>query len=295
MKLVSLSRRRSARACVAALGTFAALAAAPTASHAQKASDWPSQVKASYKLHFSAIGEVGTLNFQSNITPQGYVMNADAQVKIPLIYSWSSQSNATGQIQGEAPLPSTFNFKALGRPTIGSDKRQTISFDFKDRVAGNVVMDPAPSTGSSNYVPLKDGHTKDVVDPLGAMIMLTRVKGDANPCNRRLPIFDGKQRFDLVLSSAGKAAIPEAHPSGLPTQGYVCKVRYLPIGGYKNNDDTRRMVAQNGVQILFRSVPSANMVVPYQITVPTPAGTATMTLQRMDIVANGQKQIALVH
>ena len=52
-------------------------------------------------------------------------------------------------------------------------------------------------------MPLREQHLKGVLDPLSAIMVLSR-GSSANPCDRRLPIFDGKERFDLVFSYKGE-------------------------------------------------------------------------------------------
>ena len=48
--------------------------------------------------------------------------------------------------------------------------------------------------------------------------------------------------------------------------------------------------------MLFRSpIPSANIYVPYRITIPTIAGSATLMSRNVEIVTSAQQQIALVH
>ena len=143
-------------------------------------------------------------------------------------------------------------------------------------------------------MPIKPEHLKSVIDPLTAVLVTTRAKG-GSPCGRRLAIFDGKQRFDLLTTPAGQQKVPEARPSGQPAIGYVCKVRYVPVAGYKDTEDFRSTINNSSAEIALRPVPSANLLVPYRITVATKWGTATMMLHRMDIVTPGQKQIALVH
>ena len=288
------------RAAVVAAMLFSAVSAAPISALAQRAptdqgAEWPSQVRAAYAISFGAFGEIGTFNFQSAMTPEGYALNAHADLKVPLLFTWASRMSSDGRVVGEKPQPSSYHFQAVARPVIGGERGQTIRMGFRDqKVVGLTSYPPSPAPGP-DYEPLTDASTHDVLDPLAAILAMAKVKGDANPCNRRLAIFDGRQRFDLVLTAAGQVRIPEVQPSGQPMIGPVCKVRYVPVAGYKNNDETRRLASQSGIEIAFRPVPSANLMVPYQITVPTVAGTATITLQRMDIVAPGQKQIALVH
>jgi hypothetical protein len=116
-----------------------------------------------------------------------------------------------------------------------------------------------------------------------------------NPCGRQLSIFDGKQRFDLFFTFNRQLRVKEAVPSGQPGVAFVCRVRYVPIAGHKNNEETQQMAAQTGIEIAFRPIPSANLLVPYEVTIPTFAGSARMTAQRIDIITPGMKQIALIH
>jgi hypothetical protein len=143
-------------------------------------------------------------------------------------------------------------------------------------------------------VPVKDQHLKDVLDPLSAVMALLR-GGMAQPCGRKLAIFDGKQRFDLLLSPRGQRRITETRPSGQPGLAFVCRVRYVPIAGYKMNEETKSMAESSGIEVALRPIPTANLLVPYEVTVPTIAGPAKLTSQRIEIETAGRGQIALVH
>jgi hypothetical protein len=132
-----------------------------------------------------------------------------------------------------------------------------------------------------------------VLDPLSAVMALTRAQS-SSPCGRKISIFDGKQRFDLLFSFRRRERVPETRPSGQPGIGYVCRVRYIPIAGHRNNDETRQMAGNTGIEVALRPVPSANLLIPYKITIPTIAGAAVLTSQRVDITTAGMRQIALV-
>ena len=105
----------------------------------------------------------------------------------------------------------------------------------------------------------------------------------ANPCDRRIPIFDGKERFDLVFSHKGEMKVTEQQPSGQPGIAHVCRVKYLPIAGHKVDSETRFMAANNEIEVALRPIPSANVFMPYQITIPTMAGSATIVSKRVEI------------
>jgi hypothetical protein len=74
---------------------------------------------------------------------------------------------------------------------------------------------------------------------------------------------------------------------------YVCRVKYLPIAGHKIDSVTEFMAANDNIEVALLPFPSANVFVPYQITVPTLAGSATLVSKRVDIAPLGGPRIAL--
>lgn len=280
--------------CKVKIAFVIAVAVIAGPAHAEQTHGWPTQVSATYAMSFTGLGDVGKFNFQARIEGTAYTVSGQAEVKIPMVYKWSGNLTGGGTLQGDEAKPSSYLFTSQGKPIIGAQKNNSIRFNYRDGMVTSVSIVPPSSPGGEGYVPLLPAHLKDAMDPLTAIIATSRAKG-ANPCGHRIPMFDGKQRFDLLMSPTGQQRVTEARPSGQPAIGYLCRVRYAPIGGYKSNEDTRHMMANNGVEVALRPVPSANLLVPYRIVVPTRLGTATMTLQRMEIVMPGQKQIALVH
>ena len=55
------------------------------------------------------------------------------------------------------------------------------------------------------------------------------------------------------------------------------------------------MASTDAIELSLRPIPSANVFVPYQITIPTIAGYATIVSKKIEIVLPGKPQIALTH
>ena len=72
-------------------------------------------------------------------------------------------------------------------------------------------------------------------------------------------------------------------------------MRYVPVAGYRMTDQTKDLSAATGIEVALRPVPNANLVVPYLVTIPTFAGSATIALSRVEITTSDKGQIALVH
>jgi hypothetical protein len=108
----------------------------------------------------------------------------------------------------------------------------------------------------------------------------------AHPCDRRLPIFDGRQRFDLVFTPANRPISPGADQ--------ICHVKMVSISGYKPGEGSESVL--NGtIEVILRPVPKANILIPYRVTVPTIVGAAVLTSEQAEITMPDQQRIAMRH
>jgi Protein of unknown function (DUF3108) len=268
--------------CIAAFAIgFAGLVQSATAETA------PAKVRAQFDINFNGLN-VGSFEFNSETDQQNYTLSAQSKISVLLgAFTWSGDTRASGKVVSESPKPSgfTFDFKS-------NSKAGAVKMSFADDAVTSVTHVP-PAKPKDNVVPLQAQHLKGVLDPMSAVMLMS--KGTSgNPCTRRLPIFDGKLRFDLMLSPRGQVEIKDQQPSGQPNIGYVCRVKYIPIAGHKIDDETKFMAKNDQIEVILRPIPSANVFVPYQITIPTIAGPATIVSRRVDIITAQRQQIALV-
>ncbi|MFM9941749.1 MAG: DUF3108 domain-containing protein [Hyphomicrobiaceae bacterium] len=282
-----MSRARKS-AAVASLACVTATALTPATTAAEPSQPWPNRVHAVYKVTFNGF-DVGQFEFNSSVTGSNYTLTGDAKLSALLgAFTWQGLTRTSGAIGGETPKPAGYTFSFNGTGRNGSIK-MGFAGDAVTNVAHVPPHNPAPTT-----VPVREPHLKGVLDPLSAVMALSRTSA-GNPCGRKLAIFDGKQRFDLVLSYKRQEHVQDTRPSGQPGVAYVCRVKYQPIAGHKVNDETRAMAASQGIEVSLRPIPSANLFVPHQIVIPTGAGTATLTAIRVQIVTPKNEQIALGH
>ena len=264
-----------------------ATALSPARSYAE---GWPAQVHAVYRINFNGL-DLGTFDFNSRIKDNSYQLTGNANVSALFgAYEWRGQSRASGLALQAGPQPAAYYFAFKSNSKVGN-----IHMTFADTAVSKVVADP-PIKSSAAAVPLRDGHLKDVVDPLSAVLALSKPAAGRttgiNPCARRVNIFDGKQRFDLALSFKRQASITEV--GGKHGTAIVCRIKYIPVAGHKLNEETRSMMQATGIEIWMLPMPQAGLFIPYHIVIPTMAGNATMTIEKISIdTARGR--IALTH
>ncbi len=267
----------------AAAVTLAALIAPVLSQKALAAELWPASVKASYVIDFNGFN-IGTFEFDASVHGKTYVLSGDANISALLgVINWRGVTRTSGRVRGVSPKPAAYTFEYRSGAKGGA-----VSMGFKRGRVSRVSAFPALAV--SGTIPLQPKHLNGVLDPLSALMAMTKAKG-SDPCARRLPIFDGKQRFDLILSYAGRQRI---RSGGRDAVGYVCSVRYRPIAGYKRDAQTVKMANSTGLKIVLQPISGAKLLVPYQITIPTVAGPVTITSKRISVSTRGE-HIALVN
>lgn len=276
--------RRPATAVLAALA-LAGAAHAETAPPIANAT-WPKSVATVYRLYFNGF-DVGSFSFQSESSGKTYTANSKASVSALFgAFKWNGTLSASGSLAPAGPQPVAYllNFKT-------KSKQGLVRLGFDKGAVKTVTVEPKKDWVNPEIVPVKPDHMKSVFDPMSAILAMTHA-GGGDPCAKTVPIFDGKARFNLVMSYKGKQKLQEKVPAGQSSELVVCKVKYQPIAGHKPKDFVNPWIDYNGIEISLRPVPAANVYVPYNITIPTSIGSAVMAAERVDISPEGKPAIA---
>jgi hypothetical protein len=242
-----------------------------------------SSVNAVYHINWLG-AHIGDFKVRSSVTNRKYSLQANADISVFFgAVSWQGVTSSHGLMTANGPVPQGYSFRYST-----NDRHEAIELRFQQKMVQDILINPPQHPGSRN-VPITAADLQNVVDPLSAIILLSQARlsrhgGDA--CNKRLPIFDGKIRYDLVLSPKGTRSIS---PTGrLHGTAYVCRVNYVPIAGHKPSKQGSDYATGNtGIEVWLVPLPEAGLLVPYYIHVPTPAGTASMVTARFDVDTSG--------
>jgi hypothetical protein len=271
-----------------AAGLSVALIAATANGSGARASDpWPAEVQAVYKIQFNSF-EIGQFSFNSSVHERTYAITANADISALLgVVRWNGVTRVSGALSGNTPKPTGFSFDFQGSSKAGSVRMGFGNGGVKSFDHNPPLIEP-PDT-----VPLQASHLRGVLDPLSAILALSRPR-DGNPCHQKVPVFDGKVRFDLVFSFKEEAPIGDAQRGAATEMLRVCRVRVVPIAGHRDDEASAQLKRAMGIEVAFRAIPSAKLFVPHRITVPTFAGSAVLQAQSVHIRTQ-QEQIALVN
>lgn len=238
----------------------------------------PSTVNALYNIHFLG-AHIGDFKIRSSINTRQYSLQANADIDFLFgTVSWKGVTSSYGLMTANGPAPQNYAFRYAT-----SDKREAVEIRFQQRMVQDIIINP-PSHPSARTVPITSSDLQNVVDPLSALVLLSQARASrlssGDVCNKRLPIFDGKLRYDLVLSPKGTHSISGV--GKLRGTAYVCRVTYVPIAGHKAGKADYAS-GNSGIEIWLVPMQEAGLLVPYYVQVPTPAGTASMVSARFDV------------
>jgi len=115
---------------------------------------------------------------------------------------------------------------------FASNKGRVVGIDFIDNVA---TPDVQPPFGSMGEPPASDADRAGALDPISTLLglMMNLPTGETDVCQGRIPVFDGKARYDLRFNNAG--------PDTVSTRGWRgeairCQAYLEPISGYDEGD-----------------------------------------------------------
>ena len=179
---------------------------------------------------------------------------------------------AHGSVTGGQPVPSSYGATIIyDRKT--DDVRLTLAGGNVTEYVAEPPLPPVPER-----VPVTEADRHGVFDPMTSM--LNRVGGNGDPvspeaCNRRVPVFDGRVRYDL-RSEFRRIEYVKAE-RGYEGPAVVCAVYFTPIAGYvPDRPAIRYLVQLRNAEVWLAPISGTRVLVPFRFSMPTPLGTGLL-------------------
>jgi Protein of unknown function (DUF3108) len=177
-------------------------------------------------------------------------------------------ARVSGSIKDGRLVPAEFSSKL-----VEEGEKSDLKMTFEEGVVTAVEADGPPP--GPDRVPLTQAHVMGVTDPLTALLIAEEDNGGTAPnkesCNRTLSIFDGRRRYDLVLSFK---RIEDIRDKQLPGRVLVCNVILHPIAGHRASSMITKYVAdRRDIEISFAQIAGTAVLAPFRLMVPTLIGT----------------------
>ncbi|MFN3481735.1 MAG: DUF3108 domain-containing protein [Rhabdaerophilum calidifontis] len=235
-------------------------------------------VEAQYTITLAGL-TIGKAAISGQLSGSSYTLNVSSALTglVGAVSRGQGSAAARGQIGGGTVLTNGFSFSASN----GTDQR-SVQIVASGGSVRSVVIEP-PFDQKDDRVPVRPAHRNGVLDPVSALVMPSKAVDplDKANCERRLPVFDGSQRFDIVLSYAGTQQVESE--GGYSGPVLVCAARYVPVAGHRpNRRVTKFMIENRDMQAWLAPVKSGRLLLPYRISVRTMIGTTIIEATRFN-------------
>jgi len=242
---------------------IAAFTAAPLSAQAQ------GKLDASYTVTLAGI-PIGKGDWTVEISDTHYSASASGAATglMRVLTSAHGATNATGTFVDGQLVASTYY------STITNYKKtDSVRLMVSDGEVKEAKVDP-PQDKDPARVPLTDEAEKGVIDPMSASLM--RMPGAGNPiapeaCQRTLPIFDGKIRYDLQLAFKRMELVKA--DKGYAGPAVVCAISFTPVAGYVPSRAAIRYISgTRDIEVWLVPIAGTRVLVPFRAQSPTPIG-----------------------
>lgn len=239
---------------------------------------------ATYGLSFLNLG-VGKADLTADLAPDRYAIRLGGGLSglAGWFFQGAGSARSSGRLAPGGTVPGEFRIDShYGTMPV----RVRIAFD-----AGTVrraVVEPEP-VPKPDRVPVTPADTTGVTDPIG-MLAVPAGPGPLEPglCDRRIPVFDGATRADIVLS---RGAVVQVASGPYRGPALDCRIRWVPVAGHRaKGSSVRRMAENDDMRVRLAPVPGGGLLLPLSIAVGTGWGTA-----RIDATTWGAPEKAAGH
>jgi hypothetical protein len=123
--------------------------------------------------------------------------------------------------------------------------------------------------------PASEAHKREARDPLSSIIAMGHDIARTRQCNGSYATFDGRFRYNLVLSGG---EVDRYDRAGFEGRVLKCTLRYEQVAGYdlRNENERRRYEGQ----AWFALIEDAAIAPPVRFLIPSPLGRAGVNLRK---------------
>jgi hypothetical protein len=238
------------------------------------------KLEANYTISFARleVGEIsGTVVFGDN----DYAISARGRAGgiMKALIDGEGSFTARGSVKEGHPLPTTFTSKI-----VADVETSEVTMVLDDGRVKELTAIPSPNT---NSVPLTETNRQGIVDPLTAMLFSTAVGGESlsqAACRQTLPIFDGRQRFDLKLGF--KRMDKVTAEKGYAGPVVVCSVIYEPIAGHRSSAALVKYLSEGReIEMALAPIAGTRFLVPFRASVVSMIANLAIVATRFEVIA----------
>eukprot|EP00439_Symbiodinium_sp_Y106_P087733 s1_g269.t1 len=250
---------------------------AGTVSPATATEAGPTNLKVDYAIALGGF-DLGRADVEANINGGAYQLDAFIKTEgiAEQFFETTFALESEGSFAGNRVKPTRFISTYQDE-----DSSRRVELTYPRRGAPIMTAEPAYGDGFGPHVQLNDVLMTQ--DPVSALLLPTR-SASASPCDRSLPLFDGRRRYDLQLREDGMTEINGAE-SAYTGPAMRCTVGMLPVAGYERKTLIKLLAREDSIRVWLAPLEGSDVWVPVRLTLRTPFGGAVMRATRFEVAS----------
>ncbi len=242
------------------------------------AATFPAAADETVTMEFEGFGPAGlhVLNTHTIIeeTPVRYEIEGDfATAGLGAFFaSVANRSVTQGREVADKPQPVTFDSETDRDGVV-----QHLRVDYKADGPPNGSVTPPPK---EPVTPVNFNQLAGTVDNLTAYLLLERQIAQSGNCQLRVPVFDGRHRYDLQFSDGGRHVLTPASGQNFSGPTQACRMTRTEIGGFYV-DKKHEEGASAGTIWYAPHLPGGDLAVPVRMEMQTEIGTVALFLAQL--------------
>ncbi len=257
-------------------GSALALMTATLGDHAHA----EGKLDASYTISFARI-RVGDIAATGVFGESEYAISARGRAGgiMKILVDGEASFATHGIIKDGYPVPTTFTSKI-----VSDAETSDVTMVLDDGSVKELAVAVPPK---SDRVPVTQANRQGIVDPLTAMLFSAAAAGEGlsrEVCRHTLPIFDGRQRYDLKL--AFKRMDKVTAEKGYAGPVVVCSVSYEPIAGHRAATPLVKYLSEGReMEMALAPVAGTRLLAPFRMLVESALANLVIEANQFEITA----------
>ena len=233
---------------------------------------WASQVRAeplsaAYEVYFGGFHVLNAAALWQR-SPGGYRISAEAETQgmIGWLYPWRGTTESRGRVEASQVVP-------LQHDNHGISERGERLVSLRYHPSGDIaeaVVQPEQDWEDRHPLPADAGQ--GTLDPLSVVAGLSELLQDGGPCEGEFSVFDGRRRYDLIVSDVGTTQLEPTDYSIFAGEARGCAIDYTLLGGHRVERNKYAATARERIVWVARPLEDAPMV-PVRLQIETAYGT----------------------
>lgn len=218
--------------------------------------------------------KVGEITLNAQLGPNGYA--ADGYIEAAGLAALFTDFDIRAEVRGSG-VNGEREPAVYGHVERTGSKIRSVRVDFGGPVARSEVV---PPFGSLGVPPASEADRTHVIDPITAFFELSRRLEGGAGCTGRLPVFDGKARYDLRLETVGRERV---RTRGWRGEALICQAWYEPISGYDPEDYPSESELRHPLVLWLAPVAGDGAYLPVRLHTRAGFGGVTIELIELEV------------